>query len=79
MKLSEMPVSTDTLLLSMIVDTLRQLVWMQSEDGVKGRNHPESLAEKLMNKDIESESDLIAFETLADFEEARTKIIGKEG
>ena len=36
-----------TLLLSMIIDRLGQLVWLHTEDAKHGRNRPESLVEKL--------------------------------
>ena len=46
-RLSGAKVDDLTLLLSMIVDRLGQLVWLHTEDARHGRNRPESLVEKL--------------------------------
>ena len=54
-KLSNMECSTDRLLSAMTVDRLSYLLWINTEDGRKGINRPESIAEKFMNTKNKSE------------------------
>lgn len=61
---------TDTLLLAAIVDRLSMLVWLNSEDGKKGRNRPASILSEL-NK----EKNHITYSNGAEFEAAREKLL----
>lgn len=73
MKMSEQSVDMNTLLLATIADRVQVLVWQNTEDGQKGRNIPESITEKLIGKNVER--DHIVFETGADFEAYRERLI----
>lgn len=73
MKLSEQIVDTSTLLLATIADRIQLLLWQNTEDGQKGRNIPESITEKLLG--INNERDHIVFNTGAEFEAYRERLI----
>ena len=49
-KLSGAPAAADTMLLAMIADSLRILVWQKTKDGRRGKNPPESILEKMQGK-----------------------------
>ena len=69
--------STKEILLAMIVDNTAHLIWMQSEDGQKGRNKPESILAALLGE--KEDCDLEMFETPEDFERERERILnGKD-
>ena len=64
------------MLLAAIVDGVKMLVWMQSEDGVKGVNRPESVFEQLLG---ESRKETESFDSPEEFMAARKRILeGKE-
>lgn len=46
-KISGARVPFDTLLLAMIADAVRILAWMQTKDGARGRNRPDSILDRL--------------------------------
>lgn len=71
-KMSGVGVSIDILMTASIVDRLSLLVWMNSEDGQKGVNRPESMVDKLTGKT--KERDLIAFDTAEAFDEMRRRL-----
>ena len=52
MKLTGTKVGNDLLLLAYAVDRLGILIWQQTKDGSKGRNQPESIADKLLGIDV---------------------------
>lgn len=45
MKMSGMNATIEQTMLAAIVDSTRLNVWLQSADGIKGRNRPESIAD----------------------------------
>ena len=73
MKLSGANVPLDTLLLALIADAGKINVWMQTQDGYKGKNRPKSIMEALLN--VEKEKPL-AFDSPEAFMEWRAKIMG---
>lgn len=74
MFLADAKVDVNTVLLGTIADRLALLVWMQTEDGHKGRNRPKSVVETWFdNKD----NDVMTFASLEDFEAYRQSIIEK--
>ena len=78
MKLTGMKVDSDLLLLAYAVDRLGILIWQQTKDGQRGRNQPESIAEKILRDD----SDRAvrrghAFNSGEEFEKARERILKK--
>ena len=73
MKLSEQVVDMNTILLATIADRVQVLIWQNTEDGQNGRNVPESITEKLLG--IKDERDHIVFDTGAEFEAFRERLI----
>lgn len=65
------------MLLASIVDRLSLLVWMQTKDGIDGKNRPISILDKLMGEDA-GNHDIAAFDSGAEFEEWRKEIMGGE-
>ncbi len=63
-----------TLLMAVIADRLGHLIWMLSEDGASGKNHPPSLLEALSG----AEKEEAGFDTGEDFMAAWTAITGGE-
>ncbi len=61
-------------LLCLIADQLGRLVWLQTKDGAKGINRPESILEKL--KQDKPENEKFGYASPAEFEAARKRIIG---
>lgn len=75
-KISGMDVPLDTLLLASISDSLKTLVWFQTEDGQKGRNRPESLVEMLSGKEKQKKrDDIVGFDSGEEFMKARARLI----
>ena len=74
MKLSGAKVQLDFLLLAAAVDRLSLLVWSKTKDAEKGRNKPKSLVDVLNGK--VKESNVMAFDTAEEWEEAKARIIG---
>lgn len=74
MKISGMKATSDTMLRMITVDCLRMLVWMNSEDGAKNTNRPNSLIVGLLGLQT---SEVEAFETGGDFETRRKMILGE--
>ncbi len=56
-----------TILMALAVDALNTLVWFQSEDGVKGKNRPDSIRDILLGKQEEYE----VFDSIEAYEAAR--------
>lgn len=75
MKLADTPCPTDTLLLAMAVDRLSLLFWAKTADGQKNRNRPESVYMRILGIDSRQKNDVIAYESGAEFERARQRII----
>lgn len=71
MKLSNSKVPPDILLLTGIIDRLNILIWQNTEDGRKGRNKPKPILDVLYKQ----ESDVSAFASGKEFEEARQMLI----
>ena len=66
MKITDTTVTTEEMLLSALVDNTKLLAWLQSTDGVKGTNRPESLLQRLIQK--ENEKDVISFSSGEEFD-----------
>lgn len=71
MKSADLPVPADLLLLAEAVDRLSLLVWMQTEDGQKGRHQPQSIVDILINR--KQESDVEAYDSIEDYEKERAR------
>lgn len=78
MKMSGAKAPHDIILLSVVVDEIRALKWMLSDDGHKGINKPPSLLAMIYGEEItESKSDVMTFSSPEEYEEAKQKILGK--
>ena len=76
LKLSEQKVTTDQLILASILDTTKMLLWINSEDGRKNRNRPESIAKKLAEGDTKESQ---TFDSGEDFMAEWAKYTGGGG
>ena len=75
-KLSNIDVNITDMLLALAVDCLNILIWQNTEDGHKNRNHPDSIYKKLLGIDQKIKDDLQAFnspEEYMEWHEARAK------
>lgn len=71
-KLSGTPAGPDTLLLAVIADALRILIWQNTEDGHRGRNQPRSIMDTLTG----GSRDGAGFDTAEAFEAWRAEMLG---
>ena len=71
--LSGAPADMETVLLALIADAVRLLVWQNTEDGHKGRNRPQSILGILRG---EAQTTGSGFDTAEDFEAWRSSMIG---
>lgn len=76
MKLSGMNVTSNTLLNAVIADRVGLLAWMQTKDGAKGRNRPESIVVKLLNPEKNREK-AVAFQSGREFDEEWKRLTGR--
>ena len=73
MKLEKNNISFERVLLVSILDHLKVLLWLNSDDGAKGTNKPKSLLDELLNRNSKKERKV--FKTSQEFEEERRRII----
>lgn len=76
MKLAGANITIEEMLLSAIVDNTRMNAWLQSQDGSRGTNRPKSILEALMR--IESDEDIVSFESGEAFDEEWRRLTGGE-
>lgn len=76
LKLAGMTVDTDTLLLAAAVDQLAFLSWTKTKDAQRGNNKPRSIASSLLHAAEKRKSDMVSFDTAADFDAFRNRILG---
>nr|DAV12384.1 MAG TPA: protein of unknown function (DUF5361) [Caudoviricetes sp.] len=77
--ISNQVVSLDTLLFASMVDRLSLSLWLQTKDGQKGTNRPNSIVDHLTKKEEKDEKDYLVFESGEDFEKYREKLLTKMG
>ena len=77
MSLSGEELSLERALLAGIYDNTKILSWLNSSDGAKGINRPESIFKSLLN-DEEEDSEILTFDTKEEFWEAWNSIAGGE-
>ena len=73
MRITGRTLETPQMMGAAIIDYLARLVWMQTKDGQKNRNHPESLLDKLLGKN--HHDDIKTFDTFEEFEAAKKRIL----
>lgn len=76
-KMSGMNASPELILNAAIADRVGLLAWMQSEDGMKNRNRPESILGAILHQPRE-ESSVETFESGQAFQDEWDKLTGKE-
>lgn len=67
MKLSGQRIPTNTALLALAVDALRDLVWSKTKDAEKGKNRPPSVYDALTNTEEKEARDYIVFDSPESF------------
>ncbi|MFS9149585.1 DUF5361 domain-containing protein [Streptococcus infantis] len=77
--ISNQVVSLDTLLFASMVDRLSLSLWLQTTDGQKGTNRPNSIVDHLTKKEEKDEKDYLVFKSGEDFEKYREKLLTKMG
>lgn len=77
--ISNQVVSLDTLLFASMVDRLSLSLWLQTKDGQKGTNRPNSIVDHLTKKEEKDEKDYLVFKSGEDFEKYREKLLTKMG
>ena len=72
-------VASGELLQAAMLDRLTTLCWMQTKDGAHGRRRPPSVVAAISGKDKPKQSNArpVAYDTPADFERARARILAK--
>lgn len=71
-KLTGAPAALDTMLLAVIADAVRILVWQNTENGMNGKNQPVSIMDTLSGRLKKGEG----FATAEEFEAWRAGMIG---
>ena len=77
MKMSEQKVSVDTTLLAGIMDRVGLLVWMQTRDGQKGKNKPNSVLDSLLSEP--KEVDNVVYQSGEEFDKERNRLLSMLG
>ena len=72
-KMSGQRFDIDTLLLACIADSVRTLVWFQTQDGRNNTNRPASILEYLTG--TKADEDAEAYDTIEAYEAARKKLM----
>lgn len=75
MRMTDNRTTYEELMTAMCFDRLNWLCWAKSKDGQKGRNKPESIAQKLMEKPKEITHKVEGFKTSDDFLAWRSKFV----
>lgn len=76
MAISGAKIPTSMAIQAAIMDRLSLLLWIQTEDGAKGRNHPKSLLDELTSEKQENQVD--AFASGDEFMRMWAMLAGKE-
>ena len=73
-RMADMPISLNLFFMSAIYDKVAWLQWAQTKDAEKGRNIPESITAKLLDK--EPKRQIRAFASGADFDAEWKRLTG---
>lgn len=74
-KMAGVTTSIHTMLLAIIADALHVLVWQNTKDGVKGRNRPPMIAERLSSTEG---AESLGFDGADEFRSWRAEMLGSE-
>ena len=72
-----MKTTMDTMLNAVTCDYLAKLWWAKTEDAENGRNKPISILSQLLDEGTQKKSEE-GFETIEEFEQARSRLLRKE-
>lgn len=75
MRVAGLKASPVRVMLAAQLDTLNMLLWMQTKDAAKGRNRPAQILPNFLVSDETEEKEIMGFDTSADFEAMRAKLI----
>lgn len=78
LKLNGMKTTTDTMLSAITCDYLAKLWWAKTEDAEHGRNKPISILSQLL-EDYAVNNEKDGFDTVEEFNTARSRLLRKEG
>ena len=78
MKISELPVTPEQMMLAAIVDNTKIAAWLWSEDGRTGMNRPKSLLAELVGNNGEKEPEIMTFDSGQEFDDEWRKMTGGE-
>lgn len=79
MKMAGFRISQKMSMIGMIADSLNLLIWIISGGKTAGHPAPPSILEAVYGTDSRQNSDMTSFDSAADFEAARQKIMKKGG
>lgn len=75
MEMAKMPVRSIEMFQASILDHLKWLCWVRTEDGRNNRNMPESVVDALLGRNEPKNSNLMAFDTGEEFIKERNRIL----
>ena len=78
LKMADMQVGQDTLLLAAAVDRLSLLVWAKTKDAEKGRNRPTSIFDRLTGQEEKKKDEINAYDSADAFNAAWKRATGKK-
>lgn len=78
LKLNGMKTTTDTMLSAIACDYLAKLWWSKTEDAEHGRNKPISILSQLLAEDNAENNEKDGFDSVEEFNNARSRLLGKE-
>ena len=73
MKQAGLTITIDQMVAAYTADKVANIVWMLSDDGMKGLNEPKSILAVLTGKTQEKNSNIVSFSSPEEFEEAMKK------
>ena len=78
LKMADMQVGQDTLLLAAAVDRLSLLVWAKTKDAEKGLNRPTSIFDRLTGQEDKKKDEINAYDSAEAFTAAWERATGKK-
>lgn len=79
MKISGTKVPLNDMLLSVIADNTSCIAWLNSSDGYKGINRPNSIVKALSEDESRKENDIRSFRSGEDFTDEWNRLAGGDG
>lgn len=76
LKMNGLDVPFETLLLAMMTDCLKFLVWSKTKDAENGLNKPASIVQAILSDESGTKNN-VSFDSGLDFEKAKKEILGE--